>query len=162
MRLHPISPPPSIKKQKRVKKAKTKDKQMSTPSFDEKDPEDSIPISKMAATEKRPASESTERPSNKRPKSVGPGRTRDITTDNTWFPKIQVGDRLLKVRNNTSKDPEVVHALTTGLLLPTDMDTIRECNEYEHFALMMLHSVLVRSPSLLCTTFNTWNLYLLT
>ncbi|XP_028078089.1 uncharacterized protein CG45076-like [Camellia sinensis] len=57
-------------------------------------------------------------------------------------PVITIEDKPARVGDSAIDNIEVVVALSTALLFPTDLNHMAEVSEYENFALMMQHSVL--------------------
>ncbi|KAF5934666.1 hypothetical protein HYC85_030837 [Camellia sinensis] len=79
----------SVHRPKRVKKAKAKAKVTFVPSNEERDPEDSMLISKLAEIKKIPASTySTKAFLAKKPRSIGPSGEMDILPEDAWLPEI--------------------------------------------------------------------------
>lgn len=68
--------------------------------------------------------------------------------DDPWAPAIMIGDKPMKVSDSAIDSIEVGTALSTVVLLPTDLNRMAKINEYENFALMMQHSVLVSTRHL--------------
>ncbi|KAL7229526.1 hypothetical protein ACSBR2_008100 [Camellia fascicularis] len=91
-----------------------KAKVIAIPSDEEKDPKDTVPISKLAKAEKRPAStDYADAPPAKKPKFIDPRGEIDVLPKDAWLPKIQEGDQHLKVGNSAIKDLKVGAALTS-------------------------------------------------
>ncbi|XP_028059049.1 tropinone reductase homolog At2g29260, chloroplastic-like [Camellia sinensis] len=125
-----------------MKKAKENARVTTITSDEEKDLEDTVPISKLAESKKRLAlTDSVDAPPAKKPRSIGLGGKSDILPEDTWLPEIQVGDQLLKVSDNVFKDIEVRATLTTGLLLYTDLSQISKYNHLPNSKRWSLHGM---------------------
>ncbi|CAL5347954.1 unnamed protein product [Camellia sinensis] len=145
----PTQPPKP--KQKRLKKAQPK------AMVTQVDTEDTLPISKLASSEKtisvpekRPAeAELSQSARSKRPRSESATTSGPTKSDAPWAPPITLEDKLVKM-NDSADDVNVAVALSTALLLPDDLNRNAKMSEYENFALMLQRSVQVR--------LHTWNL----
>ncbi|XP_028055709.1 uncharacterized protein LOC114259873 [Camellia sinensis] len=132
----PMTPP----KPKRIKKAQPKAKAV--------DAEDSLPISKLAESKKTsfaPAKRSAEtQPSestqSKKLRSASATTSGSKKPDVPWAPKLTLEDRPI-MSTESADDINVGVALSTALLLPSDLERNAGYNEYENYALMLQHSV---------------------
>ncbi|XP_028068172.1 uncharacterized abhydrolase domain-containing protein DDB_G0269086-like [Camellia sinensis] len=130
-------PPP---KPKRIKKAQPKAKAVEA--------EDSLPISKLAESKKTssaPAKRSAEtQPSestqSKKPRSASATTSGSKKPDIPWAPKLTLEDRPI-MSIESADDINVGVALSTALLLPSDLERNAGYSEYENYALMLQHSV---------------------
>ncbi|XP_028076391.1 otolith matrix protein OMM-64-like [Camellia sinensis] len=132
----PVPPP----KPKRIKKAQPKAKAVEA--------EDSLPISKLAESKKTssaPAKRSAEtQPSestqSKRPRSASATTSGSKKPNVPWAPKLTLEDRPI-MSTESADDINVGVALSTALLLPSDLERNAGYSEYENYALMLQHSV---------------------
>ncbi|KAL7264221.1 hypothetical protein ACSBR1_002221 [Camellia fascicularis] len=130
-------------KLKRVKKAKAKATITEILSDSEKDPDDSLLISKLVDVEKRSAeAESSDVPLAKKSRSEGQGSGSGFHLEETWAPEVLASNRRLKASNSAIENLKVSAALSTTVLLSVDMNQLADFNYYENFAMMMRHSVL--------------------
>ena len=138
-------------KPKRIKKAQPKAKvpqpKAKVPQIDS---EDTLPISKLAPSEKTasvPAKRSVETLPFESTKSKRP-RSSSVTTSGSkkpaalWAPEITLKDKPV-MANDSAKDINVGVALSTALLFPGDLDQNAELSVYENYALMLQRSVQV-------------------
>ncbi|CAL5418691.1 unnamed protein product [Camellia sinensis] len=131
----PTQPKP---KQKRIKKAQPK------ATVTQVDTEDTLPISKLAesdksysAAEKRPAeAQSSESTQSKRPRSESAIASGSMKSSSPWALQITLEDRPVRA-GDSANDVNVGVALSTALCLPRDLDPNAEMSEYENFALML-------------------------
>lgn len=114
------------------------------------DTEDTLPISKLAksekttsTTEKRPAeAQPSESIRSKRPRSSAVTTSGSRKHDSPWAPQITLEDKPV-MANDSADDINVGIALSTALLLPDDLDRNDKLSEYENYALMLQRSVQV-------------------
>ncbi|THG04386.1 hypothetical protein TEA_023479 [Camellia sinensis var. sinensis] len=112
------------------------------------DSEDTLPISKLAESEKTtsvPEKRSAEtQPSestrSKRLRSSSATTSGSLKYDAPWAPKIVLEDKPVRAGDSTD-DINVGVALSTALLLPGDLDRNTELSQYENYALMLQRSV---------------------
>ncbi|XP_028081720.1 uncharacterized protein LOC114283088 [Camellia sinensis] len=150
------SPSQSQPKPKRVKKARAK------AIVTQVDSEDTVPISKLAeikksstAAEKSLAeAEPSDTTRSKKPRSKATANRSAFKVDEPWVPAIMVGDRPIKASNSAIDSIEVGVALSTVVLLPTDLNPMAEITEYKNFALMMQHSVLTKEATGFLSSLN--------
>ncbi|GMP73874.1 hypothetical protein CsSME_00031474 [Camellia sinensis var. sinensis] len=113
------------------------------PFDSEQDPEDSVPISKLAETEKRQAEvEPSDPPLTKKPRSEGIEVPSSSHSKEPWSPVLMVGDRLMLADDSVINNIQVNAALFMVVLLPSDMVRMAEITNYENFVLIMQHFVL--------------------
>ncbi|XP_028057517.1 otolith matrix protein OMM-64-like [Camellia sinensis] len=110
--------------------------------------QDSLAISKQAESKKTssaPAKRSAEtQPSestqSKKPRSASATTSGSKKSDVPWAPKLTLEDRPI-MSTESADDINVGVALSTALLLPSDLERNAGYSEYENYALMLQHSV---------------------
>ncbi|GMP60614.1 hypothetical protein CsSME_00023399 [Camellia sinensis var. sinensis] len=113
------------------------------PSDSEKDPEASVLVSKLAEAEKRQAEvEPSDPPLTKKPRSEDTEVPNSFHSKEPWSYVLMVGDRPMSTDDSVIDSIQVGAALSTAVLLPSNMVRMAEITDYENFALMMQHSVL--------------------
>ena len=111
--------------------------------------EDTLPISKLAPSEKTasvPTKRSAETLPSESTKSKRP-RSSAMTSgskksDAPWAPEITLEDKPV-MASDSADDINIGVALSTALLLPGDLERNAEFSEYENYALMLQRSVQV-------------------
>ncbi|XP_028065472.1 enolase-phosphatase E1-like [Camellia sinensis] len=146
-------------KTKRIKKAQPK------ANVTQIDTEDTLPISKLAssekttsAAEKRPAeAQQSESPKSKRPRSFATTTSGSLKHDAPWAPQVTLEDKPVKA-SDSADDINVGVTLSTALLLPGDLDRNTELSEYENYALMLQRSVqaIQHAHSFSIQSFENW------
>ena len=134
-------PPP---KPKRIKKAQPKPKVTQVKS------DDSLPISKLAesdkpqpsAGKKRFDTQPSESPKSKKLRSSSATTSGSKQSGAPWTPKITLEDKPV-LSTDSADEIKVGVALSTALLLPGDLERNAGFSEYENYALMLQHSVQV-------------------
>ncbi|XP_028058064.1 uncharacterized protein LOC114261937 [Camellia sinensis] len=132
-------PPP---KPKRIKKAQPKAKVVQVES------EDTLPISKLAESDKsqpsvgkrRSESQPPESQQSKKPRSSSAITSGSKKPDAPWAPTITLEDKPV-MASDRADDINVDVALSTALLLPGDLKRNAQYSEHENYALMLQHSV---------------------
>ncbi|XP_028090586.1 uncharacterized protein LOC114290810 [Camellia sinensis] len=132
--------PPS--KPKRIKKTQPKAKVSQVES------EDTLPISKLAESDKpqpsagkrRSETQPSESPKSKKPKSSSATTSGSKKPAAPWAPKITLEDKPV-IANDSAEDINIGVALSTALLLPGDLERNAELSEYKNYALMLQRSV---------------------
>ncbi|XP_028113937.1 uncharacterized protein LOC114311974 [Camellia sinensis] len=132
--------PPS--KPKRIKKAQPKAKIAQVES------EDTLPISKLAESDKSQPSAGKRRSESQPPESQKPKKPRSSSAttsgskkpDAPWAPTITLEDKPV-MASDSADDINVGVALSTTLLLPGDLERNAQYSEYENYALMLQYFV---------------------